>query len=178
MKESKPNNAPTLLTEGWLTLAEALESLGKSQSTLERLVGSRQIASRLEKRPGRKPERLYKAEDIARLRAGEGSHVTTREVSPSVKKLTAGEGASAVISSLDAVMTKWGEGQGSRVAIREKLTLTIAEASAYSGFGVAYLIGLIDTGKVRALKAGPNGSWVIVRRSLEEYVRKVFEGGG
>ena len=50
-----------------------------------------------------------------------------------------------------------------------KLWLSIEEASAYSGLGKGFLLGLIDRAKVTGLKAGPQGSWVILRASLESY---------
>ncbi len=173
MKPSKNSATPMLLTGGWLTLGEALEQLGKSQSTLERLVGSRAIASRLEPRPGRKPERLYRAEDIGKQAERNGAG-NTRSLA-TVKKLTP---PVLTPSALDAVMTKWEDRQQRApvlVPIAQKLWLTVPEAAAYSGFGEGFLLGLIDRRLVRAAKHGPRGSWVIQRKSLEQFE---IEGGG
>ena len=131
-------------------------------------MGSRALASRLEPRPGRKPERLYKAEDIAQ-QAARGGAGNTRSLAP-LKKSPA---PTLTPAALGAVMTEW-ENRPRRtpeeaVPIAQKLWLTVREAAAYSGFGEGFLLGLIDRRLVRAMKNGPHGSWVIKRQSLEEF---------
>lgn len=181
MKHVEQPSKETLLPEDWLTLAETLGRLGKSQSTLERLVGSAAIASKLETRAGRKPERLYSAKDVARVaeRGGAGNSRTLAVAPASVKKLTA-DGIPLTATSIDGAITKWVEEQArqrewreaqerERVPLSEKLWLTVAEARTYSGLGAAYLLDLIASKKVVAVKGGPQGSWVIRRQSLAAY---------
>jgi hypothetical protein len=53
--------------EGWLSLAEVVERLHRSHSTVERLVARDELVSKLFSRPGRKPERLYSSTSVNKL---------------------------------------------------------------------------------------------------------------
>jgi excisionase family DNA binding protein len=58
-----------VLESQWLSRSEALYLWGKSKATLDRAVHDHLIQNKLEKRAGRKPERLYFREDIEKLAA-------------------------------------------------------------------------------------------------------------
>lgn len=58
---------PTVLSDEWMDREEVIKLLGKSQSTIERLVASGDIKTTLKPVPHRKPLRLYWREDIERL---------------------------------------------------------------------------------------------------------------
>jgi hypothetical protein len=158
----------------WLTLAETVRELGKSQSTVERLVGSGALKSKLEPREGRKPERLYSAEDVRRF-AG-GAEPNTRSVglvkSPPETRLAIVPDA---ISAVREVMTEW-RNQPPPISIREKLWLTLDEAAELSGLSAGFLRdSMVASHNYRegenliGIKAGPHGAWRIQRASLEAF---------
>lgn len=161
---TKSEKSPALLAPEWLSLAEAVERLGKSPSTLERWVAAGVIQSKLEPRPGRKPERLYRAADL--------DHVMRGETVPAGRALTVKKLTPPALLSREGANAPGAPAPQERVSVTAKLWLTLAEAQAYSGFGEAYLYGLMKEGKIVGVKGGPKGSWVIGRKSLEEY------GGG
>jgi hypothetical protein len=160
---------PATINPDWLPLDETMARLGKSQSTIERLVGSRALRSMLSPRPGRKPERLYSAEDVERLKEESGA-ATSRTVTVAKKApgaLISGDG-NVMLSSLVPLLTKWlNGGQGTRAS--EKLWLSLEEATAYSGLAESFLERAIREGKLRAVKGGPHGAWSIQRASLEAF---------
>ena len=55
-----------------------------------------------------------------------------------------------------------------------KLTLTIDEAAAVSGFSKAGLRSAAKSGALRAIKQG--GRWRVRSRDLQQYVDRLFEG--
>ena len=63
-----------------LPLSEAPARRERSPKTLARLVAAGEVKSRTEPRPGRKPERLYHAGDIERLRFEGKNGTRTRAV--------------------------------------------------------------------------------------------------
>jgi predicted DNA-binding transcriptional regulator AlpA len=152
-------NVEVMMSREWLTLAETVQKLGKSQSTIERWVGNGALRSKQEPRQGRKPERLYSAADIERL-ASQVQQANTRSIAlakpPS--QLTIAPDA---ISALRDVMMEWRK--------PPKLWLSLEEAAAYSGLSESHIIGCVDTGHIIGRKAGPYGAWRIHRASLEEY---------
>jgi hypothetical protein len=179
MKLSEEETTHTVLDREWLSAAETLKVLNRSQSTLDRLVAAKDLASKVEPRAGRKPERLYKAEDVQRIAkaAGETSRAP-RGVRPptpsqlaiapeaisSLRDVTAGWG-NAVTSSLRELMTEWLDGRD-RIGAREKLWLTIDEAVELSGRSRAWLLRVCQEGQLTAEK---DGGWRILRRSLEVF---------
>jgi DNA-binding transcriptional ArsR family regulator len=152
--------SPAVITQQWLTLSEALEALGKSQSTLERLAGRGEIQTKLQPVPGRKSERLYLASDVARHK-GEVSQQAPSRSAPSVKKLT----EHVSISSLENVLTRWRD----TTPVAEKLWLRVDEAASFCGLTESYLVKLRREGKVVAIRGGERGSWVYLKESLEAW---------
>ena len=148
-----------MISSEWLSLAEALKRLGKSQSTLERLVLAGAIRSKLEPRPGRKPERLYTASDVAREAAA-----PSRVVVPvPVTKPTLQVGSEA-ISSFRDVMTEW---LNRPVNITKKIWLTVNEARELTGFTRRDLGELVAAKELNARRSGRK--LLIQRASLEAF---------
>ncbi|MGQ9513285.1 helix-turn-helix domain-containing protein [Thermodesulfitimonas sp.] len=52
----------------------------------------------------------------------------------------------------------------------ERITLTVAEARAYSGLGRNTLLRLVQTGEVQTRRIGKR-RWLILRDSLESWLR-------
>jgi hypothetical protein len=163
MKKSELVGA-TVLEGDWLTLAETVRAIGRSQSTVERLVGSGALKSKLEPRPGRKPERLYNADDVRRLADG---HAPPNSRSLAVIKPPP-ESRLAVskdtISAVRELMTEWRNDP--QVPVVSKLWLTIDEAHAYSGRSRRRLLIWCREGKIVAVR---DGGWRIKRTSLEAF---------
>ena len=155
----------TVLPEGWLDLTETMKRLGKSQSTVDRLVASREIATKLRPIPGRKPMRLYRQSDIEKL----AEEATRREMRSALRhrapQLNAPESARPLLPGTIAPDGKFIE----RVSILQKLWLTLEEAAAYSGLAESYLERAIREGKLRAVKGGAHGAWAIRRENLEGF---------
>jgi len=59
----------------------------------------------------------------------------------------------------------------SAVAVADKLTLTLQEASSLSGFSRGWLIEAIKSRRLKAAKRGRG--WNIKRSDLDSYVRKL-----
>ncbi len=168
LTKSPKEAAPTILDSDWLTLAETKDRLKASQSTVERRVEAGALKTKFSPRPGRKPEKLYRRADVERLEKEEEAG-NSRSPSPVVamRKPPTSELALSptTFSAIGDLMKQW----GTQLPLREKLWLSLAEAAAYSGLGEGYLMGLLETGKVHAVKGGPHGQWRIGRVSLDGY---------
>jgi hypothetical protein len=162
MKKSTP--AATVLEGEWLTLAETVQTLNKSQSTVERLVGSGALKSKLVKRDGRKPERLYAAEDVKRLSNGDGTHANSRSVSlvkaPAETRLAIQPDA---ISALRDVMTEW------RNAPPPRPWITVEEAAELSGMTPTFIRDRAHVGEIASARCGPHGALRVNRQSVLEF---------
>jgi len=179
MKKSAELETPAVLAGEWLTLAETMRLLEKSQSTVERMVTAGAIATKVEPRPHRKPERLYNAADVRRMAENERdlgrslrlvkAPVSTQLAIPaeaisSLRDVTA-EWGKGVTASLHEVMTEWQKG-AKRPRLSEKLWLSLDEAVEYSGLSRADLLTLCQHDRLVARKSG---GWKIQRQSLEAF---------
>ncbi|MEW6572886.1 MAG: helix-turn-helix domain-containing protein [Bacillota bacterium] len=63
-----------------------------------------------------------------------------------------------------------GSGLSETVRQVEKITLTTAEAQAFSGLGRSTLLSLVQHGEIQARRIGPR-RWLIMRDSLEAWLR-------
>jgi hypothetical protein len=170
----KKSTVAAVLDGEWLTLAETVRTLGRSQSTVERLSATGQLRSKLEPRPGRKPERLYSEEDARRLasRIGEAN---TRSIQVARPKPEAQIPISpAVVSSLREAMAEWRNPPP--ISIREKLWLTLDEAAELSGLSAGFLRESIVEPQYHrpgenliGIRGGSHGTWRIQRASLEAF---------
>lgn len=156
---------PIARIRDWLTMGETIAALGKSASTVERLVGSGRIKSQLEPRPGRKPERMYSAGDVERLKQQDDER--SGNVSVPFRRAPQGPTQLAIsadtVSSIREMLTEW------KNPPKPKLWLNLEEACAYSGLGVSALLAAVAEGKIAGGKYGPHGALAVHRASLEEY---------
>lgn len=150
----------------WVSLPEAAKTLQKSEKTIERLVKAGSIESKLEPRPGRKSERLYRAADIERLaQNGHGSTAVARVPQSAVPaKMAAVQLAPEIMDKFRHVVIDGMSAYASQVPTHLKLWLSLAEAREYSGLSKPTLLQAIRNGKVTAQKSG---GWKIKRASLE-----------
>jgi excisionase family DNA binding protein len=157
----------SVLTKEWLTLPEATQHLGKSEKSIERLLKAQELRSRLENREGRKPQRLYHAGDLERIKheAIPASAVEpTRALAPA-KPLEIAIGTNTVTTIHD-VMTKWLD-RGATIGMRERFWLTLAEAAEVSGIPRTYVKRLCEEGKIVSVRFGR--AWRVRRASLEAF---------
>lgn len=172
MAESSPlpPSQNLVLQTGWLSLAETVEKIGKSASTIERWVASGMLPSKLERRPGRKPERLYDAEAVARLAAQtERPDGTNRSliVAPARPHAPAEVAvADKSIAAFGEVMKQW-VGAQRLPPLAEKFWLTLDEAALLSGIPRTSLKKLIGANEIRARRFGR--AWRIRRDHLQAF---------
>lgn len=150
----------SVIAREWVPLVEAMKALGKSQKTIERLIAAGELRSQLEPRAGRKPERMYHAGDLDRIRQ---HSITVPAAEPKRKQQLAI--ASDAVTTVRDVVTRWLD-RAERVGVRERLWLNLEEAQAYSGLARNDLLALCREGKLTARKSG---GWRIRRASLEEF---------
>ena len=171
--------SPSILDSEWLTMTEIMKVLDKSRSSVERLAAAGVIATRVEPRPHRKPERMYSATDGKKVAANERETgvplrfakppVSTQLAIPmeaisSLRDVTTGLG-NAATSSLRELMKEW-QNMPDRIGPREKLWLTIDEAVELSGRSCAWLLRACREGLITAEK---DSGWKILRHSLEAF---------
>lgn len=170
------SQAVVTLPPGFVDRAAAMRELGKSDSTIERLVANGELGSRTVPRPGRRAERVYSSADIERLKEREEQRAQARPPSAlAVRQPSESPQWQAVQAILDRIQqqqTRLLDAPAApakpQVEIKDKLWLSLDEAVAYSGLARRDLIQMCREGKVVARKSG---GWKILRKSLE-----VFEG--
>ena len=163
---NKENQTAVALVE-WINKEEACERLGKSEKTLERLVLTGEVESRLEPRPGRKPERLYHAASVERSKDeddGRREERKAKALGALVPVAADGARESALVL---ADVAREVAAPFQRVPLHYKLWHTWDEASAYSGIPRLYVKQLAQAGKIEAQKFGR--SWRVKRASLEAF---------
>lgn len=164
---------PDTIPANYLDRRTALETLGVSEATLDRMASDGRVASKTEPRPGRKPERVYSAQDVERLKAEKEKRREARPPSALAPKtqlmLPAFDGVAEAMRELASSLAYRVDDERERsenFTLREKLWLTLEEAAAYSGLARRDLVRLRREGKLVARKSG---GWKYLRRSLEEF---------
>ena len=166
--EGMKETTETLIPAGFITLNAVMTELGKSDSTIERLVSSGDLRSTTIPRPGRKPERVYAVEDVDRLKAAKArpansaGAIATRPAG-SAGAIARGVTADVAHDLIERLMAP------KPLSVSEKLWLTIDEAAVYSGLAKADLRRLRGQGEIIARKSG---GWKIQRSSLEAFARR------
>jgi len=153
----------------WLTKAEALSMLGKSDRSLDRLVAARKVQRTTRPRDGRTPEPLYNRADLERLTAVDafpiaeegGKQLTARRDAPPLPH-PAQLAALVDFASAMRSLTAPSQAEASAIAMA---WLTIDSASAHSGLSATLLRRLISAGELPALRDGRR--WKIRREDLD-----------
>jgi hypothetical protein len=161
-----------MVPPGYLPLADVVRELGKSDSTVERLVAAQALRWQWAPRIGKKPARVYLAEDVERLKREEEGRKAARPPSALVvrPKPETDPLMQAMLTILDRV-TKPAQLEAPAPAPPEppplvaKLWLTIEEAQA-CGLSYHRLLKMCKERKVVAIK---DGSWKIFKPSLQAF---------
>lgn len=143
-------------------LIETQRELNTSTATVERMVRDGRLRSKLVPRPGRKPERVYLAEDIDRLKEQKGKRRELRPPSALVPRSPASTQQLALVTT-ELVRQL---AAPKPIPLSEKLWLSLPEAQAYSGLAKTDLLVLAQSKRVVARKSG---GWKIQRKSLEAF---------
>ncbi len=152
----------SVLPQEWVPIHEAMRQLEKSAKTVERLVNAGHLRSKLTPREGKKPERLYHAGDLDRIKQ-EAIPAPANEPRRSLvpDKTTAIGLSPQTVTTLTDIVARCLDRP---ITVREKLWLTLDEARAYSGRSRQKLLQWCRNGKVIAER---DGGWRIYRESLE-----------
>lgn len=148
----------------WLTKQQAAQALGVSIKTVENLHSSKQLQKAKRTRPGLPPIAVYHPDDVERLRKARQPPNGQPFVLPANASLPAARDT-VVPNKLDFSVLFENLSRTSNVRIAERVYLTMAEASAYSGLPRTHLHNLIKEATLPALKTG--AGWRIRRRDLE-----------
>jgi excisionase family DNA binding protein len=174
----------SVLPKGFVTKEVALERLGVSEATLERMAADKRVGSKLIPRHKKKAGRIYVEADLDRLkREKEARRVLRPPSATKEKEKEEGNGAggktdvaTAVVKSgftfgnLRELLNGW----RNDVGVREKIWLTWEEASELSGIPLFYVRQLTEEGKIHAERFGR--SWRVLRTSLETFTGNASDG--
>jgi helix-turn-helix protein len=173
---TQANEAISIVPPGYLTREQAMKTLEKSETSIERLVRTGELASKLFPAPGRRPVRYYTAESVEAFKALEERKRAATPPSVLRKREEAKEEREPPPRSLalavpDSAVTFLREALErltalKPVAVTEKLWLSLDEAAELSGLARADLLRLVKAGTLIARKSG---GWKILRKSLEAF---------
>lgn len=157
----------SILELEWIPLEEATAKIRKSARTIERLMHAGHLRSRLEPRARSKPQRMYHAGDLDRIQK---ESIPAPAVEPQralVRKAPALGQQLAIPPDAVTAMRDMLAGWRNQVSAREKLWLSLREASMLSGLSRKYLRRACEQKTLEHIKDGRS---VRVRRtSLEAF---------
>lgn len=173
MRSQVIENQILAVPEGYLTLQQTMDELGKGKSTIERLYTVGDLRSTLVPRPGRKPERVYLAEDVTKWkdarqrrkdrRPPSQQKAGTLQLVPKRTEISLA-GTGEMMAGLRELIGQFTAPRA--VRIQEKLWLTLDESAELSGRTRRWLLNACKNGGLIAEK---DGGWKIRRSSLEAY---------
>lgn len=149
----------------WISAEDARRALGGNgemigERTLDRMRENGEVVSRMETRPGRRPERMYDAGSIERAR-----HDRNGGSGAMVPHGTSAVPGAAWFTRMDELLLKLLAGQQQQqqklldegparpmVELRDKLWLTHKEASIYSGLTLRFIRKLARECKLVAIR--------------------------
>lgn len=154
----------------WLSKTQAAAALGVTDRTIDRMVQRGQLHPQHHKQPGRATSPFFDPEEIARytgqldLVPVPPPAVPAPPMPPAATLSDAGQLAALLASLADQLTSRLTQAvadqlaaRDTRVPIPQRLYLTLAEASAYTGLPRGYLQQLIDAGQLRAVEVGKSG---------------------
>lgn len=151
-----------------------MQNLQKSETSIERLVRTKELESKLFPAPGRRPIRYYNAASVQAYKELEDRREAARPPSqlnwkakgepkePTALALAVPEAAA---STLRELLERWLSAKPA-VPLTEKLWLSLDESVELSGLARTDLLSLIAQG---ALNARKSGGWKIRRESLQAF---------
>lgn len=165
----------------WLSIEEAKERLNRSARSVLRLVADGKLASKLEPRPGRKPERVFSAQQVAELARNHSSGAVAVRKAPAPRErryslppaaqmhLALPQALGEAIQSLASALAYQADSARElkdEIPAHQKLWLSLKEATLLSGLAQRDVLKLAQTGRIVARKSG---GWKILRKSLEAF---------
>jgi len=159
--------SPTIMHPDWLTLSEAVQLLGKSVRTVERLGQLEIVSTRTEPRPGRKPETLYSTADLLKAKQERiPATIPPSDIPPNLAKSPVAKFPPLDLAKLSEIGRELVQQGRERPRLTERLYLSLDEAQTLSGLGKAFLLREVKRGRLVACKAP---GWRIQRESLETW---------
>lgn len=160
--------------EGFCDRPHALQRMQVNDSTIERMVRDGRLKSTVIPRKGRKPERVYKIEDVerqAREREARRAIRPPTAVAPRPPAMQA-ELITTAVAMMAQMLKRFEQplpalpAPAPPITIQEKLWLTLDEAVELSGLCRSDLLGLCQA---HVLIARKSPGWKIQRKSLEAF---------
>ena len=148
------------ILDDWFTKSQAAAFLQVSEKTIERLARKGEIRRDTRKRPGVRPSPVYSPEDLDRVKNAQVPQVVVMPPQAEAGSVPAlAPRAVELPSFLQSLVN------GPDVPLRDKLFLSVKEATRFSGLPESTIRRLLRSGKLPGVKAG---GWRIRRVDLEE----------
>ncbi len=161
--------APTVLDSDWYDQNETMQALSLKERTLRTWVRIGRV--RTKTNPSNIRQRLYKAEDVEKLRAHgperpERRNVTTaKSAMPAAPKPPSPESQAFLLLCTELREQRKAEAER-REREREETFLTVREAAAHLRLPISYVQRAIEDGRLPAIKAV---RWQIQFRELKKF---------
>jgi excisionase family DNA binding protein len=140
----------------WITKLDAAEQLGISERTLERTIQKQRLRTAQRRIPGRKPIVVIHPSDFEKLR---------RETVPATPNPPSEESTDLTVRPPSRVVQEFFQSLLTTLPYPLKaLSLSIKEASAYTGFSQAFLLRQVKEGKLPAIR---DRGYRLLRRDLD-----------
>ena len=151
--------------DDWYTKSQAAAFLKISEKTIERLASKGEIRRATRKRPGVRPLPVYDPDDLQQIRDSQIPRVEiVSQAEPQHRSALVPRAVDLLPSLLQNLLP-------SDLPLRDKLFLTVKEASRFAGLPQATIRRLIRAAKIPAVKAG---GWRIKRSDLEQLDSRHF----
>ena len=142
----------------WLTKTEAAAFLRVSEKTVERLATKGDVRRTTRKRHGVRPLPVYNPDDLQKVKDSQTAQVQV------VPQAEAGQ-TQALAPRVDLPSFLQSLVNGADVPLRDKLFLSVKEATRFSGLPESTIRRLLRSGKLPGVKTG---GWRIKRSDLEQ----------
>ena len=158
----------TVLQSDWYDKAQTMKKLNIAERTLQTWTKDGRIRFKMQSVKGKRPERVYRAADVEKIRdagppASERKEVAVREPAPA-------KPPSLESQAFLLLCTELREQRKAEFETRERERavsfLTLPEAAAYLRLPKAYVLRAIQEGRLEAVRAG---GWKIQQRSLQRF---------
>ena len=151
--------------DDWFTKSQAAAFLKISEKTIERLATKGTVRRATRKRPGVRPLPVYNPDDLEQIR---DSQIPRVEIVPQAEPQ---QRSALVPRAVDLLPSLLQNLLPSDLPLRDKLFLTVKEASRFAGLPQTTIRRLIHAAAIPAVKAG---GWRIRRADLEQLDSRHF----
>ena len=148
------------ILDDWFTKSQAASVLRVSEKTIERLATKGEIRRATRKRPGVRPSPVYCPKDLDRVKNAQTPPAVVMPPQAEAGGVPALAPRAGELSAfLQSLIT------GADVPLRDKLFLSVKEATRFSGLPESTIRRLLRSGKLPGVKTG---GWRIKRSDLEQ----------